>query len=886
MKKILRLFLAVFILSTSFVSPSFADLERSFSDLTRCINTKKALDVYYLIDESGSLKRTDPTDERANILATSLRTLGGFKDDVSINYAVGFFGDDLRPWKNWTKVNPSTLDTESKQLAAQIRASNGDNDTNWLAGINGAKKKLQEQRSVSDACQALIWLTDGGIWIGQQEPNQKQIDQLATDRAVEELCSNVFQSLRQANVSVFGVLLKNDQAINKVKEPDRSQTLAGMEYMRSLVEGKGTLNDENLGNRRCGTVPVPPNYSAGGLLIAQDPVGLALKFLELTTIIEGGSPGDISAGDPADFEIEPGVRKFRILTTAKKWTLTSPDGQSFSNTQPAGIAQQTSGVNQLTVDVKSSQIGKWKFKNDGTINKLLLFSGLAIDLQPTQLVAGAKGRISGAISSENGEPVDLNVYGSTKLTVEEVLGSGRSTDLGLPTLNSSGSFELSEFTPSPNQSSLEIRVTFRATTKKGVELAPVSISTSLTVNLPADYPTVMNSPIRLSNLVGNGEAKGIVELSGPQSGIGKVCFEKSTNNGISILSDSVDRSNSYKWTLDTAALDPSGCLALAQQEKKAIAISVKNSTGADSEVTAEIPLTFKSDKPGKSDFKLSAPIEFTSEIKRVGGTWIKAFLFLVGIGLPLLFSYLLTWATTKIAIGNRIQRAEYPVAVNATRGIVASDGSALSAPVATDFRNLPEQVDTRKYQDQVGTMRAKVSKLVFRDPWFEVAASAGTRVLTFPKVAPGRGKSAAKLRKRFTAGDIAPMGGNLADFWALSIKEPDLLSGKASGTVPARLVVFKRNDIKDTNQHIKRMTEILATPGVWTAISMLPTQSKSKVKEKAEKSEKSARVESEILPQSPSASLSPEKVEQENTPPASPPAAPPPPPPPPPPMRG
>ena len=59
---------------------------RAFDDLTRCINSTQKLDIYYLIDESGSLKSTDPSDTRAEILASSLRTLGAFKD-VSITYS-------------------------------------------------------------------------------------------------------------------------------------------------------------------------------------------------------------------------------------------------------------------------------------------------------------------------------------------------------------------------------------------------------------------------------------------------------------------------------------------------------------------------------------------------------------------------------------------------------------------------------------------------------------------------------------------------------------------------------------------------------------------------------------------------------------------------------
>ena len=51
--------LSLILLLLPMVSPASADDSltetgnRAFEDLTRCINTKKILDVYYLIDQSG-----------------------------------------------------------------------------------------------------------------------------------------------------------------------------------------------------------------------------------------------------------------------------------------------------------------------------------------------------------------------------------------------------------------------------------------------------------------------------------------------------------------------------------------------------------------------------------------------------------------------------------------------------------------------------------------------------------------------------------------------------------------------------------------------------------------------------------------------------------------
>ena len=829
----------IFVFSAVPILPSFATPVaegglsdtgvRAFNDLTRCINTKKQLDVYYLIDESESLKKTDSRNARAEILASSLKALGNFKDEVHIDYAVGFFGAESNVWKPWTAVKKSNLNSEANELAQQIRLRNRSSGTDWRLGILDAQKQLQAQRSKHDSCQALIWLTDGGIWVGKAS-EKYTIDQAATNAARDELCSATFQSLRQANVSVFGVLLKNDEAVNQFREPDRSQTLAGMNYMRAMVEGRGSLTDDTNGALVCGTVPIPNNYSAGGLLIAQDPVSLAVKFIELNSIIEGGTPANLGPGNPATFKIEAGVRKFRLLTTSNKWRLTSPDGTQISDSNASNVLTQVAGINQITIEVKPNQLGDWKFEFDnGKFNRLLLFSGLGIKINAPQLLAGTKGQISGQIFAEDGSPVDLNVYSVKDLQMQEVLGTGAANRLAVDVLTPSGNFKLSEYTPSVTQSRIEVRATLNTATKSGIKLAPVSISTWLEVKLPSDYPTLGTVPIKLSTLKGNGSAEGKIEVIGPQNGSGSVCLDQSTNAGIQIVSDSVQRVSTYKWIVDKKLLDDSGCLKLDSLEKKEIPISVSNSKSADSEVQANIPLRFVSDSKAGQDLKLDEPIEFKTEFKRACTSCLKIALFAIGIALPLAFGYLLTFFTTKLIFGPRIQRAEFPISISSSRGILGADGSALSAPTAEEFKLIPSQADTRKYQDRIGLMRAKVSKLVFKDPTYHIEAIPGSRIFTFDKKNIVSNTNKNKLNNKVVSGLIAPIGNNVENFWAISIKESDLSQVRTGSNIPGTLVVYKRNKLDNPNQHIQRMTEVLSTAGIWQALS---AASNSEVKAK------------------------------------------------------
>ena len=71
--------------------------QRAVQQIGDCVNSRRDLQVYYLIDGSGSLKETDPDNLRAEVLATSLEQLAPKDDSLKVSYAVGTFGTSFRP---------------------------------------------------------------------------------------------------------------------------------------------------------------------------------------------------------------------------------------------------------------------------------------------------------------------------------------------------------------------------------------------------------------------------------------------------------------------------------------------------------------------------------------------------------------------------------------------------------------------------------------------------------------------------------------------------------------------------------------------------------------------------------------------------------------------
>ena len=780
--------------------------QRAFADLGRCLQSQgkeKVLDVFYLIDESGSLQGTDSEKKRAEILSSSLIQLASFRKDVTVNYSVGFFAHEYAVWKAWTTVNQGGIVSEAAKLDAEVRKRDQGDWTDWLKGINGAITELNAQHERTNGCSTLIWLTDGGIEL-------ETVDQ--TLDAIEQLCTNRFDVLRKNNVTVLGILLKNDAYLDKLTSEEKKQQLLRMAYMQPMIEGTGRLYDNTV--RNCGSYPVPKNYRQGALFVAQDPKDLAFEFLKLPPQIEGCKESPSIRGDVSDFKIENGISDFQIVTKSPNWRLTDPTGKSLTAVSKEIRVFETAGASQIKVGTTQSGVGKWSFAGDDDA-VLYLCAGLDIVIDAgNDLIAGRPGSLSGkVILQRNGLPANLAIYASNHpITVQQIAGDGSSSAPVEAIQSAPSSFKLENFTPTAGQSELEIRVTLYLTTKDGFELAPISVAQKLEVRLPENYPSLKSTPITLSDLRKPDEpATGQAIFIAPVGTDGKVCI--APNARVKVISDAVKREDSY--VLKTSGVDATGCIQIRDGESDGkISISVSNSVTASAEVILEIPVTYYSDaEPGKS-FTLGAPIEFTSFVPgQENAKWWTILLTILGIGLPLALIYLMSWLTTKIAFGRQVQRAAYPVMLTPADRYTGRDGNAIAIDGA-DFKIRPEQPDVRSFDDSVGTFRTKISKLVLAAPWFEVKAPEGTRIITLAHAAP-------QLKRRFSSGKLAPIPGDMGKIWALQVSDADLLKFEKSTPIPGTLVVFKRNNLANPNQFRDVFNGVTTKAGMWREVTRL-----------------------------------------------------------------
>jgi Mg-chelatase subunit ChlD len=809
--------------------------ERAFQDLSRCLNTKDSLDVFYLIDESKSLRTSDSTDSRAEILKSSLLQLNSLAESKQVNYAVGFFGDKYNSWQKWTSLNQNNINSLAEEFSVEVKKRKDGSGTNWKLGLESALQELNQQKSISDGCQILVFLTDGQIDVANPA---NDFDENA---ALNEICASnldagsvAFQNnrsiadeIRQSEIVHLGVLLKDPVSIS---EGEFTQLAEGR--MRPILEGMG-----GVGGFTCGQSPIPKNFAAGALLVAEDPLALAFQFLKVGGLVSGGSAGELSATNPAQFEIEPGIASFRIITTSPTWTLTGPNGQNYEPTSNNIEVIESAGAFQITAPVSDSEIGIWNFKFiSDSFNELFLYSGLNISLNEGELIAGSPGTISGVVTKEfNNQKPDLSLYGSAELIIQEVLADGSDGISNKTSISEDGVFNLSNFVPKEGQSRVNIRATLYLKTVSGQNLAPLSVSQTLDVRLPENFPSWSPTVANLGMLSGSkGKAIGEITAIGPQIGSGRICLDEKNIN-IASDSPSVDRNNTWIWNVE--GVDSQGCVALDEGEQKRILISAQNEVTANSpKIVAQLPVTFFSDNEPSRTIDQTLEINFQSEkvVNEPVAIATLILLILLGIALPLLLLYLMNYLTTKISMGRQLQRASFDVLIDSDGKIMnasAGGDSSLSASM-DDFKFLPEMKDTRNYDDGLVEIKAKVSKLALLGSWYEISPKTNISVFTMsPK--PNR------LASRFKDGSLAATESSLDKIWYLLINKNDMNISDTTNKTKARLVVFMRSKPNESNPYSLRINQIITTPGFATAFAAFKKDVESNSTEKTAKNNKS-----------------------------------------------
>ena len=851
--------------------------ERAFKDLSTCLASGKnqALDVFYLVDSSGSLSYTDREEVRKTVLENSVSQLRNFADQgVAVSFAAALFSDSVRPIQSWSKLSSAA----SFDQAVDVVSRNVTNDrvigyTDWEEGLQFASGSLAQRPKTN--CKMLVWLTDGGINpTGDLNDTLDSLKRLCHPRISSTTLKNsastfgIFNKIRQQQISIFGVLYQNDKSsLEQFEEDydDGSSDFTGaerlelehylMSYMVPLVEGSGKIQTSAVakdiglppgGNLECAPVDeagfAPAGQPNGAFLVAQDPVSLAFQFLKMQAVLAGGSGSQIVDGK---FDVPSGTALFRVLTTSAKWRLTGPDGSEVDQkagkkpTDPNLTVTQSAGVYQLDykIGTDTNLLGQWKLDSPKGDSALFLYSGLTMVLdrdRTSQVVSERENTLTGQVirTQEFSDlPVALDVFEARDLSLFTSDSSGKLNEIdGLTIdLRADGSFKVEGYVPGNNGG----REPLWLTLDLGGKFDPVSSKFDVDVVSQNDIATVQNSVIKLSNLEGpEGKATGKILVSGPTTvESSEYCIDEKAlrTTDAQTAAKKNPRDDKFVWNFSSSVTSDGLCFTIPQGETIEIGVEVTNPIQADSQV---VSVRGSKSTSGAAELQENLQFEFKSGAKSDPFVeWAVIIgLLIAGLLIPLGLLYLLNLVTTKFLPVSQMVRAEYPVKIQT--GTVTKILDQKGNPIlvdANDFKFLADQPASNSLDlGQKGKSVARLPLFPLAATWFEHQAPQGSRVISVYN-------GGSKNPNHFSSGKSTEISPNHADNWQLIV--PDAEFAKPEGEqLNALLVVGAR--MANLPQYQARVNDISSKPGLQRRIGEI----RAEIATEAAKPQKADRI--------------------------------------------
>lgn len=771
--------------------------QRGVDDLRACLSqTGASLDVFYLVDSSGSLSETDRGKVRADLLASSLRQLGSLPD-VNVSYAVGFFADRYAEGQRWQQVDPTRIDEHVAAIDLLIRTKRTDGATDWLRGLQAAQQSLAAQRQGGTGqCQALIWFTDGGLNVSYSD--------VASGDAFGQLCGvagsdGLLAELRRTDVSVFGVRYADPEYEDKWG--------AYAPQMKPLVEGQAG------GASECGGAE-HEGESRGIYLEATSVDSLATVFMSLGEAVTGGRQSDFAPD--GSFHVVPGIASFSIITTEANWTVASPSGRAITPQSPGDFTVESVGAaHRITSPpIDSAQHGVWRWGGSIADADLFYRSALAIDFpQPSNpLVAGGD------------EPAELTMRvtwtGAGDATLDDFTYDSLTVSARLPsrvlTLDAQRVHDTDEYvvvydvTEATDLIEFTATLAGLATAERGIELADVSARMTAPVAARDEMPsaTIRNPSVPLSG--SDDELSAQIVVTAPADGVttGDVCFPVADRG-----EQHADGTWAWKW--DFADHDGS-CVIVGPNESRTLEIVMTTDAPANREVRTHIPVTYS----GAAN-TLDGELDLTFQIEKPANVGVFLLtligLLVAGLLLPLQLLWLFNWLFTKVNVGKQLLRATVPIRISADGSITDAEGAPLTSRSwgLTDFLFQQGGADARRVDvDGLGVLSARVPVQPFANPWYELTPATG-HLLVGPS-----GALPASRREAADRGELRSVPGDLGRLWGIALPA-DAARRRSEEPLSALLIAYLRAEQTDATLFLNRIAGIVGDKTITRQLSAI-----------------------------------------------------------------
>ena len=661
--------------------------ESALQELGACLAAEGKGDLLLLVDQSGSLRQTDPTATRVRAAAYLLQQLaaatarGGQQLDVA---AAGFDAGYQRVI-DWQPLSQASVPSLTEGLG-QFAARHTGFDTDYANALAGARDELQQRAQSGPRCQAVLWFTDGRFDIGPRMS--------ASER----------QQYGTTKEYAPGITLTDKGAAAQVEQAGRTAMCRDggtADQLRAagvltLAIGLGTAADDFglLRSLATGTDVVAggcgraPTTTVGDFRLASDLDDLFFAIdadgdpQQLPSTTAAGICQRLACAERAHrFVLDLSVRQVHVLAGADRAgiqvLLRAPSGAStpftFTTADPANVivdGQQVTArwLSDRTLDVSlvrqvdATWPGEWAVtfvdpagsSPDGTSRTQVRITG---DLVPTVVNAGTLELRSGSllpvqlglVSEATGKPVDAaGVLGSATTSAQLMAADGKVVPLAqqVPADQLTVPRQLDLASVTPGDATLRLTLALRtadapATAGRaaapGTQLANRVVDVPVTVLPPLHYPTVSSS-LSFGRIQGLQAHTAALQVTGP----GCIWVDGT------VVGASPDGVGTV--TVTSTFNSANNCLRLAEGQKAEIPVRLTVQHPGNGTVAGKV--TAHLAPPTTGDPVIATPVSFLGDLVRPVDAGVRTAVFLLalilGLGLPIAFLYAAKWWTARI----------------------------------------------------------------------------------------------------------------------------------------------------------------------------------------------------------------------------------------------
>jgi hypothetical protein len=644
---------------------------KGFSEIAGCISGADNLLVSIVVDESLSLRSTDPAALRVQGITTAIDSLEQLTASVgkstNVEVSLSTFARSFETLSGWQSLDAQTAREFRSTAAHALPARDAGDATDYRQALLGAKRSLDNRQAQLDdpnACKLLLWFTDGALDVDAQ-----------TDTARQELCQvgGIVDAVRDDGISVVALALFT---------PGAGVTAPQREELRAVAEGRGA-------GTTCGKTPIPSDSATGVYLPADDPAALQRLFAGAGALVAGGTeigtvtcPGANCAGGTYRLDIDQGVAGARVLVQSgtPRVSITSPSGQRLE--LDSGETQRVDGAevsylvrDQLaTINVSFSPYAKsrsrWAIRPVGRSElSVYWFWGAALALETSEIKAGARNEVVVRVLDQDNTPLPASLYRGAQATMRVGDRSVKARLTPEGTIRGQVPVGVDNLPANlPVSASLQVR-----SIPGNVALGPVTLSERIPVTLPPSYPSVTPQELDFGHLEGIGTTTAELQLTGSRLGPTEVCFTGSTMNVPGQVA---------QQGLVSAATE---CVDLGEAESKTLPLELTPETTADGLADGEVTLSMTA-ADGSEDLELSVParLEMARHVDE-GTRWaLIAALVALALLIPAVFLVGSNLLLARFSMTSLSRTASKPVKVTPS-GLRPLSGSELLEP--EDFEN-------------------------------------------------------------------------------------------------------------------------------------------------------------------------------------------------------